>query len=332
MHVVRLLCLALIVVLTDACQSLAPSAAPTIPAPASAFVSLRPFTADDLSNAVRFRTSVGLSADESWIRSVAANPGSDWDTYATPLTQAEKTDLDARERNARDIEDLIYNYASVRSDWAGMFVDQADHGRVVVLVAGPVDEVRDWITAHVSPLAVWGIRKVRWTHAELQAFADRLAADEAFLKTIKASFVGIGIDDRHNRVLYEISSRNPAAPAQLIAHYDAAAWLAVSDDGVGTWDGPRGSLALHVTGPDGTPVTGALCSIVPDVPAAYQNAGDMGMSSDSLGRCSFPNVGATWYTASAFVDVGPERHVGEVRVFVNGDSITDVDIVIAGAP
>ncbi len=258
---------------------------------------------------------------------VANDRHADWDTYATPLSPAEKADLDARQRNSDAIQEVIFEYGHDRPDWAGMYTDQLDHGRIVALFVGPVDGHRAWIASHVRPLAMWDVRQVRWSYTELKGFAARVAADEQFLRTAQASFVAVGPHVANNSVRLQISSRNPGAPAKIIEHFGGQEWLTVETDGIGKWDGPRGTLVVRVVDPGGVPIKDVTCLLKADVPSAYVSD-DTDRPTGADGICRFPNVGATWFEIEAFTYVDNRKWVGRARALVAPGTTVEAPLVI----
>jgi hypothetical protein len=282
----------------------------------------------EMANAIRFRTSVGLPADQAWIERVAADPASDKIRYGTPLTPVEGADLDARGLNVDAVENIIHTYGSQQPDWSGMFIDQHDGGLVVALFADRIPEHQAAIARLANPQARWEVRQARWSRTQLEAFHALVTAEEPWLATVDASFDSSAIDETNNRILLRISSTNPAAPALIIEHFDGAAWLRVESDGIGRWKGPRGNLEVEVVTPDGAPMLHADCVPEPDVQSANV-PGDMGTGTSDAGICSFVNVAASWFDVRIFVSgPGPRREVGLGRAHVPAGGTVRIRVVV----
>jgi hypothetical protein len=104
-----------VVVAMSACTSAPP--APTFNAPAA---TADPSTAPDpaIAEWIKFRTAVGLRADEAWVREVAGNPASRGgsDTYEIPLLPSEVAFLLDRNRRIEDAHAFGASYGAAFPD------------------------------------------------------------------------------------------------------------------------------------------------------------------------------------------------------------------------
>jgi hypothetical protein len=284
---------------------------------------------DRIAEAIRFRSSVGLRADEAYVRQLAVDPTASTAVtlYGVPLTPDEIAELDKRARNSDLVAETLKTYGRDHPDqWAGTFVDQRGGGMVVIQFTGDLNEHRAALSKLVNPAASWEVRDARWSLADLASKRDLIEADRGWFETIDASYVRSVALPIDNVVELRISSANPAAPDLVTEHFHGDGWLRVLSDGVGVWDGPRGDLRVQVTDAAGRRLQGAdmMCLPIPDEPAAYRD-GPVGVSFE--GVCRAFALGATSYDVQILQRAGDEwKVVARARTTIVADR--EVEIVI----
>lgn len=267
---------------------------PPPPSGGSASPTVSVLSSQQLADAIRFRSSVGLRADQGWILAVAADPASRPGkiAYGTPLTPAEKAELDARAANATELSGEIERYGAAHpAEWAGAFIDRQS-GVFVALFTGALGEHESAIRQLVLPGARFEVRPARWSLAVLESRRREIEDDQEWLRTINAWYAGSGVDIVSNRLVLDISSKNPMAPALALRHYAGDGWLVVESDGIGRWEGPLGTAVIRAVTRAGEPALWLDCVLIPDDPAAWLTEA---YGTGDRGTCRVPNIGATGY-------------------------------------
>lgn len=310
--------------------ALGPSATLSSPGSAEAAVS-----AMDLAGARDFREAFGLRSDEAWIVAVArrSDTGEGVRQFGVRLTPGEVAELNGRARNAAHVEPVLDSYGlKYPEDWAGLFVDQAHGGSVVVFFAHDLALHEAAIRALLHPAAQFEVRPATWTLAELESLQDRITDDQAWFSSIDAVWRGAGVLIPENRVQVSISSANVDAATEIERHFTAVGKIDVKSDGVGPWKGGRGDLVILASDRLGRPVAQVDCVLIPDVPSAY-DSGDSGWTTNTAGQCRIPNVGATGYTIQLIGHSdGSSRIEGEARIAVTANQTTTVRVVVTDRP
>jgi hypothetical protein len=317
---------------TAGCDSTATSAPPTAAPSSSERVSAptpaRVLTATVLADSIRFRTDVGLRADEAWIREVAGRATTDWITYAVPLTPEEVSELGQRAADMDALKPIVIPYGLAHPDeWAGAWIDN-DRGLMVIQFSGHIEDHRRALMALLSPKARVEFRLVRWSEQYLKTQAERVRGTDSWFATIPARLTGWGTDTSDNKVILEVSSPVKDVQDQVLAHFGWSMDVAeVESDGTGVWLLPHGALDLTIRDRNGAPVAGVEC--IPN--------GDLGTPdlnpprTDSRGRCSFEALPATGY----WIEIGRRKAgggydvLGYGRVVVVANSTTAATVVVS---
>jgi hypothetical protein len=307
-----------------------PGPSPTVPShPAPA--SPRSLTPGELADSIRFREDFGLRADEEWIRTIAAQPNADWTTYAVPVTPAELVELNDRAVAADAVSPIATGYGQKHpADWAGVWIDNANGGVVVIQFSAQLDEHRRAILQQIGPAAGVSFREVRFSLEQLEAGAGRLKGTDSWFKTLPAVLTSYGVDVSANSLLIRISSINPEIDETILGHFGWAAGFAkIESDGTGAELIRRGTLRIAVTDARGRPIRGVQCiphsdltgADIVELPIPVTNAD---------GVCVIRNLVATGYWVHVQRDTaGPGFDVlGFVRGTVVADETTEARLSI----
>ncbi len=308
-------------------------AAPPLPtrpsADATPFIPSFVPTADPQTAAMDRRARAGLRADEAFVRLLLADPSSVARglRLGIPLTEPELAQLEGQQQNALDIVPILNAYgADHRDEWGGLYIDDAAGGAIAVQFTGHLDDHTLAIANLLPPDAQWEVRQVRWSLRDLRALAERIKADQAFLKAAGAPYYGGGVDESENIAILRVQSADLSIGDKIIEHYDAVGRLRV-EVFEPDWSGPRGDLVATIVWPDGRPVEDVDCELVPDEPKAWgediRGAGDDGV-------CRFNNVGATGILVQ-IIRVEPDGRrliIGEGRVRVKVDRTVRLTIMV----
>ena len=186
------------------------------------------------ADAIRFRTEFGLRADLEYVLAVAADPRADMD-FGVPLLPEEIAEIERRGADAHRIVPIVQEYvAGVPNEFGGIYIDQANGGRVTVLFTDHLAEHDLALRERLFGVGPVVVRQVRFAEAELVALMERISVDDAWFETIDAKLTGVSLDTIGNRVDVEISSTNAAAPGLIANHFAVPPGLLnVVSDGTG---------------------------------------------------------------------------------------------------
>lgn len=288
--------------------------------------------ADELSTAIRLRTTFGLRNDEAWIRAVAEDAESEAGRlrYGTPLTAAEMSELDARTINALEIGPILERYgADHPGDWAGTYIDNQGGGVVAALFTAELSKHETAVRRLIHPEARVEFRQARWSLRPLETFRAGIDRDFETIAFAGIWYAGSGVDVRTNRVILDISSRDAGAAAEISRRLGNPEWLLVQSDGIGRWEGPRGTVVIEAVTRSGRPGTFLDCILIPDDPAAWR--GNVSVGTGQTGECTLDGAGATGYTVElhALSATGTTWvTVGRTRVLVRPNEVTRVHLTV----
>jgi len=307
-----------------ACLLLSACAAPTPSGavPTAERVSQVPLSQADLEAAREVRLRFGLRADDVWIRAVAADPSSrvGLTELGVPMTPAEVADIRGRARDTEAVKEVVRSYAAeFPHDWAGMFVDQSQGGRVVAQFSQNVADHRAALVARVHPEASLDIRAVKWSLAELETNASRVETDNDWFRQVDAVLYAADVDPMANRVRVRIVSDNPEAAALVRAHFGNE-WIYVEDERP-PWSGPFGTLTVLVLDGAGRPVADVYCKPIPKVPEAWP--GDSGAFTGPDGICRFEPIASSSFRIEIRSRIEARDEVigeGAVSIPANGEA------------
>jgi hypothetical protein len=286
-------------------------------------------TAEEVTSALRFRTTFGLRSDGAWIRAVFNDPASDdGHSYGVPLLPDEVARVMAAQVAANAITDIVAAYgATVPEDWAGMFVDQQAGGTVVARFKANVAEHRSALLALLPVGAKVDVRSARWTDEELLGFIDRVEQERDWFPTIGTVLFTAEIAVLDNLVDARFDGRDPTAAGAIEAHYGNPPWLRAVWNGPGEWTGARGDIDVYTTDPAGRPVPYVDIELA-SVDPFLVDTGAIGWRTNKRGHLLRENMPAVAYRVRAFQWIGDERvAVGEALVTVPANGRTAIRLI-----
>jgi len=166
---------------------------PVVPAPSND---------DRLAQARRFREDFGLPADDPTLQAMASSPDS---KYGVPLTRDEEREVDSRDALEEELDAIeTYGTQTAQSTYAGLYLDQARGGLVVVGFTGDLEthgEAIEAVFPYPSRLRLvqrdYSKQYLDTVLAKIEADFDSLVADgvdiQSFGATISGNFVEVGV-------------------------------------------------------------------------------------------------------------------------------------------
>jgi len=270
-----------------------------------------------ISEAIQFRKSAGMQADEAWVRAVHGTSAA-VTRYDILVTPAEAAELDRRLKAQQEIGPAIVAYGEAHADEsAGVYVD-VETGNFVAQFTGEIERHREALLSLFVPgAATVEVRRVRWSLKDLDARLDRIMspAGQAWLEQLGAEVRGAGsrVMENHVRLELAIPAANPVLDVRVAEHFNGEGWLDVVVDVVPAIDLPFGSLELVVVDTTSEPVADAVCVLLPRVRGA--GGDDTVHFSDGTGTCHWEFLHATTY------DV-------EIRTSLEGAVIGEGEVVV----
>lgn len=163
------------------------------------------------------RTTLGLRADLSFVRSLESQPGPTTSDLSIAVTTAEHADLKRRAALGQLIPPLE---AELRTDpaYGGAWMDQAAGGVFTVAFTHEPTVAETRALARLLPAGSRErLRVVRFSLAQLQKVQDTVSAD-LVSKTYPESalFVSTGIDPVKNRVEVTVLRSSPAGTEKIL--------------------------------------------------------------------------------------------------------------------
>jgi hypothetical protein len=171
-------------------------------------------------DALKFREDFGLSTDPALV-SLLSNDTSANMEFGVPLTNAELANLQQRGAIESQLGPIVTALGAF-PEFAGLYVDQADGGRVVVTVAG--DEAK--IAAALSSALPAGARsRIEHVDRNLAALEQiRQSAQNQFDALARSSgLTSLAIDTRTNRVDFGIDPFDSNVAVSLIGQFGPGA-------------------------------------------------------------------------------------------------------------
>lgn len=236
---------------------------------------------------IKFRTAVGLRADEAWVREVAANPASraGSDMYEIPLLPDEIAFLQDRNQRIEDAHAFGASYGAQFPDgFAGAAIDTENGDRLVLLYTKDVELHRLRLTVMPTEFRP-EIRQAAWTLGQLTLFQTMVNADTAPDPRIRIYGADIDILANHVRVNYSSNTRKLGDA--LIKRFNSTGWLFPVWLGPLDREGPVGALRIQVVDYSGVARTGLTCRFVsldPDI------GGGGGADTNPAGECLFEEM------------------------------------------
>src|SRR5690349_7318233 len=188
MTVRRGLIVATLLALSAASCNESPPTTPN-PTPVAGVPSAPALTEKDILEAVAFRERFGLRADRFWVISVAANPAAQVGIpeFGLPLMPDEYADLMGRHWDL-DLLQQVQRYGELfPEDFAGAWVN--------LTASGVTAAFKDRLERHgralanlVPPGSIVEVKRVAWSLADLDDFATRVEAEQAWFDSVGVTF------------------------------------------------------------------------------------------------------------------------------------------------
>jgi hypothetical protein len=250
------LALTLVLVALLAGCATGPASVASAPPPSSP-VSPDPSFEAIIATAVQFRQSVGLRADDAWVRAVAADPGAVWQ-YGVPLTVAEQAELDRRSADVGTLGPILQAYGDDHAaEFAGLFIDHESGGVLVMLFTDHIAEHDAAIRQLVRPGAPIEVRHAPLAETDLMALMNRITADDDRLKSLGVAVLTTALDTMANRVAVGVSTERPDAGGLLASIYGPILDVTVIDP-TGAFLKPKGTVIVTTTDGRGQPVAACV--------------------------------------------------------------------------
>jgi hypothetical protein len=241
-----------------------------------------------VAEAMTFRQSFGLRADERWIVVVERDPRSSDEPFGVRLMPNEIAALEARARNAEAVLPVVLAYAYEHvDDFGGAYIDQRGGGFVVVLFKGDMEIHADALSRLLHPDATWTIREVQYSEAQLNALHDRVASDATWFESAGILLLSVATDVPTNRVEIVHDSQGAGAVDVIRERYQSGDMLTLVLDPHPVAFMPRGSLSGRVIDSRGQPVPDLLIRAIGDIGDAEPD-GSIAYGTDAEGAFLIP--------------------------------------------
>ena len=196
---------------------------------------------------------------------------------------------EARRRSGRpdDAVEAIHAYAADHAVGFAVYIDRDEHpGVVTSMWTGHLEQHERAISDALGGRLVLH-RLVRYGYAELQAITERIKDDSKWMKKIPAKWWGLGVHERENVIILEISSAEPTAVQQIKDHYQLGDQLRVVSDRTGAMLIPGGWVKDRVVRADGKRIgeIDLMLDSTSSVPG-HCGGGDIGSASPTTARSS----------------------------------------------
>ena len=169
----------------------------------------------------------------------------------------------------------------------------------------------------------------------LSAIAERIKADLRWMKAIPARMWGIGVDQKKNVIVLEVSSAEPTAVRQIEDHYGLGDQLQVISDGTGAMLIPAGWVNGRVVTPDGTPLREDVLLMLDSTSSdpGHCGGGDIGFSVLPNGTFEYACQAGTRTILIMKSDPdGDDYPIGSATVKVRAGKTVKVTIHLTEAP
>lgn len=175
--------------------------------------------ADALTEALRFRASMGLRTDPAYVQQLlaaaASSPTRYNDTYGTPLRAEEAQEIDERQKTIEEDAPKVRSYIAERGQpelLGGLFMDNANDGTLTVAVtedgARVNRELRQRVRHPERLIVVQVARSLRaLEEGSARLFAERTQTPNSFTVT------STSVDEPTNRINVNVSGDVEAARA-----------------------------------------------------------------------------------------------------------------------
>lgn len=178
------------------------------------------------SEAIRFRTEMGLDTSPSLLASLAlSTPPSR--LFGIPLTSDEEALLLQRVKIQSQLAPLKAYELKHANIWGGTWLSYprgstvGDATVVNVGLTRDVASVGKEIAALVPQGAILELHQVRWTEAELDALHESILADSKFYESIGTTFYSVGTYLEDNQLAIEVSYADATVEEAIKEHFPA---------------------------------------------------------------------------------------------------------------
>lgn len=313
-----------------------PSQRPAATPPAAAVWAEPPSQAE--LEAIRFRTEMGLRADITHVRAVAADPSAGME-FGVPLLREEIAELLSRAADVDAIVEVVEaEAAQFPRDYCGLYLDNQNEGAVTSAWKSSLKLHERAIRSKLHPNANVAFLDCRYSEAEVNELCDQLnAADHDWMLEIPAIPTSWGCGNANFRVEMSISSVVPDAADRVLRHYAELynlppGILVVTSDGTGAALRPWGKILITVLRPNGKPAGPNSLGLnwEGDLPGLYCGIGDMGFGVNDDGTpTELPCQAGQW--AIAVEEFGGPV-IGRGIVEVEGGKTAELTIRLNAEP
>jgi hypothetical protein len=217
-------------------------------------------------------------------------------SYDVPLTAAEEAELNRRSAALEELAPILQDYAAAHpEEYAGMFVDQAQGGRLVMLFTGHLEGHAAAIGAVVRPGSV-EVRQGLTSEAELNALMERVIGDME-LRELGVFVLTTSGDESMGVVEIGVSSARDDAEAVLVGRFGPAIRVEILDP-TGAFLLPPGTIIGRVVDEHGRGMAADLADS-PLFGAFPQDLGGHASNADGSFRFDRQLPGRWRITASA---------------------------------
>ena len=318
---------ALIGTLTNGCASSGPSPSQPIRSAIETLAALP----SEIADAIDIRTKLGMRADVEFVRELAADPAmvaiGERSGYGVPMTEAELTELQRRTANLHEIATIGHAYGLRHpDDFAGDYIDQENH-RYVFLVSGRLEEHRAALIAELPFASPVVVELAESSLESLDVLRERVQRDEAFLRSIGARFIGLGVIEKDNVVELTVGSDDDSTEARILEHFGNPPRLRVRIVAGGIAQNGYGTLIVQLVDAAGEPVTprNVLCQLADAESGRTLN--------DELvptnARCRYTHVPAGDIDARIIRDGGDRRILAHERGAVTAGDEVAIRVTLA---
>lgn len=179
-----------------------------------------PSVSDQILDAIRFRSSLGLSVDPVLLDRAAKGAGDVSNRrWGVALTDGEAAEVTRRSLIPEKIGSALAKAAS-RSDFAGAFLDNASGGQPVMLFSSREgSDLQAQLQSVVSDEIALTTRTVSRSLVDLEQLRSRVNSDSDWFKASGIELISTGIDTQNNALLVGIVGPTTSAREQVEARF-----------------------------------------------------------------------------------------------------------------
>jgi hypothetical protein len=167
-----------------------------------------------VGEAVRFRESVGFRSDRDFVAGTFDDPDYSPEDWSVPLSRGEAADLERRVEIQRSVREA-HAFAREQPEYAGVYLDQQNHGRPVFLFTGKVDTLEAQVARLLPDGTEFTVRRVSRSWSELGATKAAIMDDRKSLAADGIDVTLVGRKARSNDVVVGVMELTDAARRRL---------------------------------------------------------------------------------------------------------------------